>query len=66
MPDPTNVVEEFLTPKELAARIKCSEQKLANDRYNRRGFSYIKHGSSVLYCWSDVLKDLHSQKVDVR
>ena len=40
---------EFLTPKELAARWRLSEQTLSNWRFEKKGPEYIKIGSKVLY-----------------
>jgi hypothetical protein len=41
------VRERLLTPKEAAEFLGCSEQKLANDRWNSRGCPYYKDGRLV-------------------
>lgn len=49
--------EELLTGPELARRLKVSKRKIELDPNMPR----IRWGSSVRYCWGDVLAYLRSQ-----
>ncbi|MFZ2177025.1 MAG: helix-turn-helix domain-containing protein [Rhodococcus sp. (in: high G+C Gram-positive bacteria)] len=42
------------TPNEVAAYLRTSAAKLAQDRYRGIGPKFIKHGRRVLYRWADV------------
>ena len=42
------------TPGEVAEALRTTEAALAQDRHQKRGIRYIKHGRKVLYRWSDV------------
>lgn len=53
----------WVTPLELSRRTGISVQTLANQRHQRRGFSYSKRGKSVLYFWPDVHAALESEKI---
>lgn len=45
---------EMATPPEVAEYMHTTPAALAQDRYQRRGIPYIKHGRKVLYRWADV------------
>ena len=44
------------TPAEVADYLHTTTAALAQDRYKGTGPKFIKHGSRVLYRWSDVLE----------
>jgi hypothetical protein len=44
------------TPPEVAEYLCTTTAALAQDRYREIGPKFIKHGSRVLYRWSDVLE----------
>jgi hypothetical protein len=44
------------TPAEVAEYLRTTTAALAQDRYKGTGPKFIKHGSRVLYRWSDVLE----------
>jgi hypothetical protein len=44
------------TPAEVADYLRTTTAALAQDRYRGTGPKFIKHGSRVLYRWSDVLE----------
>lgn len=43
------------TADEVAAYLRTTKAKLANDRYRGVGPKFVKHGRRVLYRWEDVL-----------
>ncbi|BBY92311.1 hypothetical protein MGALJ_19800 [Mycobacterium gallinarum] len=43
-------------PAEVAEYLRTTPAALAQDRYRGTGPKFIKHGSRVLYRWSDVLE----------
>jgi hypothetical protein len=44
------------TPAEVAEYLRTTPAALAQDRYKGSGPKFVKHGSRVLYRWSDVLE----------
>lgn len=42
------------TPDEVAAYLRTTKAKLANDRWRGIGPKFIKHGRNVLYSWETV------------
>jgi hypothetical protein len=44
------------TPADVAEYLHTTTAALAQDRYKDTGPKFIKHGSRVLYRWSDVLE----------
>jgi len=42
------------TAEEVAAYLRTTKTKLANDRYRGIGPKFVKHGRRVLYRWEDV------------
>jgi hypothetical protein len=42
------------TPEEVAAFLRTTKAKLANDRYRGVGPRFVKHGRRVLYRWAAV------------
>jgi hypothetical protein len=50
------MMEELLTPAELAGRYRCSKGRLAQWRFNKVGPAYIRHGGRILYRRSDIEK----------
>ncbi|WFS11848.1 helix-turn-helix transcriptional regulator [Rhodococcus aetherivorans] len=42
------------TADEVAAYLRTTKTKLANDRYRGIGPKFVKHGRRVLYRWADV------------
>ena len=49
-------MEEYLTEKEVADKLKISIYTLRNDRSKRRGLPFVKLGGSVRYRESDIVK----------
>jgi hypothetical protein len=43
------------TPADIAEYLRTTTASLAQDRYKGTGPKFIKHGSRVLYRWSDVV-----------
>ena len=43
------------TPDEVAAYLRTTTAKLAQDRYRGIGPRFVKHGRRVIYRWDDVL-----------
>jgi len=56
--------QRYLTEKEVAALTGRAVQTLRNDRHKRRGFPYVKFGSSIRYLLSDVLKVMENHRID--
>ncbi|WP_082955870.1 helix-turn-helix domain-containing protein [Nocardia sp. 852002-51244_SCH5132740] len=56
-------MDQLLTAAQLAEYLDVTEAALAQDRYHRRGVSYIKHGNRVRYRMSDVLKYLQDNTI---
>lgn len=54
---------ELLTTKQLAELIGVSPITLANERYLKRGFPYIKIGNRVRYRKDDVIATLEANVV---
>ncbi len=57
------------TPAEVAQYLRTTTAALAQDRYRGTGPKFIKHGSRVLYRWSDIvewLADNTYQRTDQR
>ncbi|WP_137725733.1 helix-turn-helix transcriptional regulator [Prescottella subtropica] len=57
------------TPDEVAAFLRTTTAKLANDRYRGIGPKFVKHGRRVIYRWDDVQAwvDAHTmQRTDDR
>jgi hypothetical protein len=50
-------------PAEVAEYLRTTTAALAQDRYKGIGPKFIKHGSGVLYRWSDVLEWLHRNTI---
>jgi excisionase family DNA binding protein len=49
--------DEFMTKKELAARLKVTERTV--DNWRRRGvLPFVKVGKVVIFQWSDVVQQL--------
>lgn len=53
----------YLTEKEVSEITGRALSSLRNDRYLRRGFSYVKFGKSVRYNKTDVLIEMESRKI---
>ncbi|UTT48842.1 helix-turn-helix transcriptional regulator [Rhodococcus gordoniae] len=51
---PETVNPQLATADEVAAYLRTTKAKLANDRYRGIGPKFVKHGRRVLYRWSDV------------
>ena len=49
-------VPALASPAEVAEYLQSTTAALAQDRYKGTGPKFIKHGSRVLYRWSDVLE----------
>lgn len=47
-------MSELATPAQVAEFLHTTVASLSQDRYKRVGVPYIKHGSRILYRWSDV------------
>lgn len=54
---------ELLTTEELAEFLGVSAETLANERYLKRGFPYIKLGKRVRYRLNDVMAHLDANTV---
>jgi predicted DNA-binding transcriptional regulator AlpA len=54
--------EEWLTAKQVAARLGVSQSFLAKARMRGDGPKYYRIGRAVRYLWSDVLQWLKSDK----
>lgn len=50
------MMEEFLTPKELAKRRGVSVKHLAQERWKEKGPKFVKWGWTVLYPKVEVVK----------
>ncbi|WP_068165987.1 helix-turn-helix transcriptional regulator [Rhodococcus phenolicus] len=48
------VESRLATAEEVAAYLRTTPAKLANDRYRGIGPKFVKHGRRVLYRWEDV------------
>ena len=56
--------KKFITEKELSAMTGRALQTLRNDRFNGRGFPYIKLGKSVRYDQEVAIAIMEQSKVE--
>ncbi len=54
---------KYLTEDEVAEITKVSLSTLRNNRFMRKGISYVKIGRSVRYNLSDVIQFMESRKI---
>ena len=54
----------IMTSQQLASVFFTTADRLANDRYHRRGVPYVKYGSRVFYLRSDVISFLAANRHD--
>ena len=57
------MIKKYITEKELSAMTGRALQTLRNDRFNGRGFPYIKLGKSVRYDQEVVIAIMEQGKV---
>ena len=60
----SNELPALGTPPEVAEYLHTTTATLAQDRYKGTGPKFIKHGSRVLYRWSDVLEWLDRNTIE--
>ena len=56
---------KYLKEKQVAEITGIAVQTLRNDRFYRRGISYVKKGRSVRYSTEDVHKFMQGHRVEV-
>ena len=54
---------KYLTEDEVSEITKMSLSTLRNNRFMRKGISYVKIGRSVRYNLSDVIQFMESRKI---
>lgn len=60
-----NDLPELATPKQVAEFLGVTEAALAQDRYLKKGITYVKDGKRIRYFRDDVLAYLKSCRIEV-
>ncbi len=63
MPKKMQTKHEWMLETEVAEEMRCSVQKLRNDRHMRRGLPYHKVGRGVRYWRPDIEKELNANRI---
>ena len=58
-----NSSPRYLTESEVSEITRMSLSTLRNDRFMRKGMSYVKIGRSVRYSLEDVIEFMESRKI---
>jgi len=56
--------KKFITEKELSAMTGRALQTLRNDRFNNKGFPYVKLGKSIRYDENECIAIIEQSKVE--
>ena len=58
-------MKKYLNEKQVSALTGRAVQSLRNDRCTRRGFPYLRLGSSIKYDYDDVIAYMERCKIEV-
>lgn len=59
----STISKRYMTASEAAKFVGITEQALANQRHERRGFPYIRMGGRVMYDMDDITKFMDARKI---